>query len=62
MSLRQWVLRALSAEVRAQHAERRADLAEHLAVTAMRRLSDDDLLAVRAEVQEGKVHDDDTSV
>jgi hypothetical protein len=57
MSVRHWMLRALRAEMRARQAERRAHLAEMLAVTAMGRLSDGDLLAVRDEIG-GNASDD----
>ena len=52
-----WRLRALRAERRARRAERSATLAQHLAVAAIKRLSDDALVDLRNEMGEGARYD-----
>jgi hypothetical protein len=57
LTLRSWMLRALRAEHRVRlaekrvvEAERQRDLTADLAARAMTRLSDDDLIGLRAEI------------
>lgn len=63
MDVRLWVIRALRAERRAARAEKELSLTAEIAARAIDKLSDDELLQLRAELAEdGHGQDGDPDV